>query len=285
MLHLNSAIPAIATLRDEGLPIDVGHATGAKEVWLLNLMPLKAATELDFCRMLAATDVELNLTLVKIPGQTYKSTPQTYVDTHYIDLDEGMLQRTVDGLIITGAPLEHLDFESVRYWQPLCHLMAWSNTHTRSTLNICWAAQAALYFHYGTPKHPLSHKMFGIFPQTVLQATHPLVKGLGPSFPMPHSRHTEVRRQDLPPEVAVLAGGGKSGLGLLADDALRQVFAIGHLEYAPLTLDIEYRRDLDRNLPIALPEHYYHNDRPELGVSFSWQQAALQFYNNWAHIL
>ena len=144
MLYLNTELPALHQLRTEGLPIARGHHDAALNVWMLNLMPLKCATELDLCRMLAASGIEVNLTLVKFPGQTYRSTPQAYVEAHYLDLDSAMLRHTIDGLIITGAPLENIPFEAVRYWKDLCCLMTWSTTHTRSTLNICWAAQAAL---------------------------------------------------------------------------------------------------------------------------------------------
>lgn len=281
MLYLNTDLPALHQLRTEGVPIASGHHDAALNVWMLNLMPLKCATELDLCRMLAASGIEVNLTLVKFPGQTYKSTPQAYVEAHYLDLDSAMLRHTIDGLIITGAPLENIPFEAVRYWEDLCCLMTWSTTHTRSTLNICWAAQAALYFHHRVPKHPLAAKMFGVFPQTVYRPDHPLMQGLGTAFPMPHSRHTEVQREALPPEIEVLAGGGKSGLGILADAMRRQVFAIGHLEYEPLTLDGEYRRDLAKGLPILPPENYYFDDCPDRGVDFSWRTAALQFYKNW----
>lgn len=281
MLYLNTDLPAIETLQAEGLPICQGSPKRALQVWLLNLMPLKCATELDLCRMLAASGIDVQLTLVKFPGQTYKSTPQAYIEAHYQDLDGTIWQQKVDGLIITGAPLENIPFEDVYYWDKLCHLMEWSSTHVVSTLNICWAAQAALYFHYGVQKHPLSAKMFGVFSQSVYCSEHLLMKDLGKEFPMPHSRHTEVLHAELPPNVQVLAGGGKSQMGILVDDARRQVFAIGHLEYEPFTLDGEYRRDLSKGLPIQLPENYYHNDNPDCGIIFSWRTAALQFYKNW----
>lgn len=285
MLYLNSAVAAFDTLRSERLPLTVGHAPHAKNVLLLNIMPLKCVTEEDLCRMLAASGIDINLTLIKIPGQTYKTTSQEYVDTHYVDFDENMMQRFTDGLIITGAPLENMDFEAVNYWPQLCTLMEWSKTHSTSTLNICWAAQAALYYHYGVRKHPLADKMFGIFPQTVFLSRHPLMQDLGNTFPMPHSRHTEVRSSELPKDVAILAGGGKTGLGLLADDERRQVFAVGHLEYEPFTLDKEYRRDLSKGLPILPPENYYLDNKPDHGVNFSWREAALTFYRNWAKSL
>ncbi len=286
MLHLNAPIPALDTLRAENLPVDVSHVSGALSVWLLNLMPEKAVTECDLCRMLAASGEEINLTLVKIPGQIYKTTPQEYMNRYYVDLDETrMATASIDGLIITGAPLEHMDFTAVRYWPQLCHLMAWSIEHVRSTLNICWAAQAALHFHHGVEKHPLSQKMFGIFSQSVLMPTHPLMAELDTTFPMPHSRHTEVRAAEFPSSLRILAESTESGPAIVVDDACRQVFAIGHLEYEASTLDREYRRDRNKGLDIQLPLHYYHNDRPDDGPDFSWRTAALTFYRNWVRSL
>lgn len=280
MLHLNSLIPAVAQLQAEGLPIDANHTAGSKEVALLNIMPEKCVTELDLCRMLAASGIDINLTLIKIPGQTYKTTPQEYMDTHYVDADAQWRSRDIDGLIITGAPLENMPFEQVRYWPELCQLMAWSTMHVRSTLNICWAAQAAIYFHHGVEKHPLSAKMFGIFAQDEC-ALHPLLNDIDRPFSMPHSRHTEVRREEIPERVQLVSYSHEAGVGIVVDEALRQVFVFGHLEYEPTTLDREYRRDLAKGLSIAPPLHYYHNEQPSEGIRFSWREAALRFYRNW----
>lgn len=285
MLYLHSPLACYESLRAEGLPLAIGHQSTAKTVWLLNIMPLKQPTEADFCRMLAASGVDLNLMLIKIPGQQYKSTPQAYIEEHYIDFDHKAMECHIDGLILTGAPLENMEFEQVRYWPQLCALMEWSKTHTRSTLNVCYAAQAALYYHHGVPKHPISEKMFGVFTHQVLTPTHPLLAGLSPEFPMPHSRHTEVRRADFPDEVSVLAESAESGVGLAACDDIRQIYDTGHLEYEPLTLDSEYRRDLSKGLPIAPPLHYYVDNAPDRGVHFSWREAALRFYRNWAESL
>ncbi|MCF0235781.1 MAG: homoserine O-succinyltransferase [Bacteroidaceae bacterium] len=284
MLHLNSLTPAVEQLRLEGLHIDAQHRPQAKTVALLNLMPEKCATELDIFRMLASSQHEINLTLLKFPGQTYKTTPPAYMEAHYIDWDATWADRTLDGLIITGAPVEQMAFEEVRYWPQLCQLMAWSRTHTRSTLNICWAAQAALHFHHGVAKHPLPHKMFGIFPQDEC-LDHPLTQGLAAGFPMPHSRHTEVRRSDIPASLQIVSHSAEAGLGIVADEHANQVFVFGHLEYEAATLNREYQRDLAKRLPIALPRHYYHNDSPALGIHFSWREVALRFYDNWLTIL
>lgn len=281
MLHLSSPLDCYSTLLDEGLSVDLGHRPEAKSVWLLNIMPIKKDAEADFCRMLAASGEEVNLSLIKFPGQCYKSTPQEYVEAHYVDFDAATMQAHIDGLIITGAPLEHMPFEQVRYWSELCQLMEWSKTHAHSTLNVCYAAQAALYYHHGVPKHDISQKMFGVFAHKVLDASHPLMQGLSPHFPMPHSRHTEVRKTDFPEAVRVLAESPISGMGVAVDETARQVFDTGHLEYAPDTLDREYRRDLGKGLSIAPPVNYYHENHPERGIDFSWSEAAVVFYRNW----
>lgn len=285
MLYLNSAIDAINILRQEGLSLCVGTQAQAPTIALLNLMPKKQTTEVDFCRMLAQADMDLNLLLLKIPGQQYKNTAQTYVDTHYLDMDDHFFQSTTDGLIITGAPLENLAFEEVRYWNSLCQLMEWSKTAVKSTLNICWAAQAALYYHEEVPKYPLPNKKFGIFTQQNLQPQHPLLYGLGYDFPMPHSRHTTVRQADFPLELQVLAAAQPTGMGIAVNPTKRQVYVTGHLEYAADTLHKEYLRDFSRNLPISPAENYYENDNPELPIRFSWRETALTFYRNWLNTL
>lgn len=323
MLHVNSLIPAIESLASLGYSLRVGHERTLPTVGLLNLMPKKAETEHDFCHMLAASGIPLNLVLLKIPGQQYKTTPQEYVDTHYVDFaltycenalrlesetskntDESVAYSSyssdtfksphIDALIITGAPLEQIPFEEVRYWGELQHIWDWTVKMNIPTLNICWAAQAALYHFYGIDKRPLSHKCFGIFAQRNLAPQHPLLCGLGETFPMPHSRHTEVYLGDTDTESTLQGGDAQflpEGLEVLADsevgqsifsDASRhQTFVTGHLEYKADTLDGEYRRDLAKGLPIAPPLHYYVEDNPEKGIDFSWQQTALLFYRNW----
>lgn len=281
MLYVNSPIPAIETLRAEGLDVVVGRPSGVPRIGLLNLMPEKVATEHDYCRMLAHSGRTLSLVLLRLPGQTYKTTPQEYVETHYEVLDLDGEAPDLDGLIVTGAPLEQLPFESVRYWAALCRLFDWSARHVQSTLCVCWAAQAALYHSYGLPKFALAEKCFGIFEQEVLLPGHPLLNGLASSFPMPHSRHTAVDFSALPDRCLILAAGLDTGVGIVTDETLRRVMVIGHLEYASDTLDREYRRDLAKQLPIQLPQHYYHGDDPTQGIDFSWRETALTFYRNW----
>lgn len=285
MLYVNTPIPAVETLREEGLDVTVGHNPEALHVGLLNLMPEKENTELDFCRMLIQSEADVCLSLLKIPGQTYKHTPQEYVEEHYVDLDPEACNPHLDGLIITGAPLEQLPFEEVRYWERLTRIFDWCPSHVKSTLCICWAAQAALYRYYALPKYLLSEKCFGVYRQEVLLSGHPLLANMGAQFPMPHSRHTAVAFDRLPGDCLVLAGGLDTSISILTDEKRRMVMIFGHLEYAPDTLDREYHRDLSRGMSIAPPAHYYNNDSPNEGIDYSWNVAARLFYRNWVATL
>lgn len=309
MLYVNSQIPAIESLARLGFSLCVGQEPTLPTVGLLNLMPQKPETEFDFCKMLSAANLHVNLVLLKIPHQHYKTTPQTYVDAHYVDFAPSMAEASegalacgcgekqlpsIDGLIVTGAPLEQMSFEEVRYWKELQNIWDWTAHCGIPTLNICWAAQAALHHFYGWGKRALSEKCFGIFAQHNLVPQHPLLCGLGETFPMPHSRHTELcwevacvelalsgcDWQRLPEGLEVLADS-EVGQSILYDAARQQTFVTGHLEYRADTLDGEYRRDLAKGLPIAPPLHYYIEDNPENGIDFSWEETALLFYRNW----
>lgn len=309
MLYVNSQISAIESLARLGFSLCVGQESTLPTVGLLNLMPQKPETEFDFCKMLSAANLDVNLVLLKIPHQHYKTTPQAYVDAHYVDFAPSMAEASegalacgcgekqlpsIDGLIVTGAPLEQMSFEEVRYWKELQDIWDWTAHCGIPTLNICWAAQAALYHFYGWGKRALSEKCFGIFAQRNLVPQHPLLRGLGERFPMPHSRHTEVYWGDTDAE-ATLQGGdtqflpeglevladSEVGQSILYDAARQQTFVTGHLEYRADTLDGEYRRDLAKGLPIAPPLHYYIEDNPENGIDFSWEETALLFYRNW----
>lgn len=309
MLYVNSQIPAIESLARLGFSLCVGQEPTLPTVGLLNLMPQKQETEFDFCKMLSAANLDVNLVLLKIPHQQYKTTPQAYVDAHYVDFAPSMAEAsedvlacgcgekqllTIDALIVTGAPLEQMLFAEVRYWKELQDIWDWTAHCGIPTLNICWAAQAALHHFYGCGKRGLDEKCFGIFAQRNLVPQHPLLCGLGERFPMPHSRHTELcwevagvelalsgcDWQRLPEGLEVLADS-EVGQSILYDAARQQTFVTGHLEYRADTLDGEYRRDLAKELPIAPPLHYYIEDNPEKGIDFSWEETALLFYRNW----
>lgn len=250
-------------------------------ILLLNLMPLKEVTEWDIVRTLDAAGIDAQVIPVKISGQTYKTTPMAYMEANYLDF-ECVEPYDFERMIITGAPLEQMPFEEVRYWPALCRIMRWADRHVRRTLYICWGAQAGLYCHYGVNKYGLEAKCFGIFSQDVLLPQSPLMRGLSPRFLMPNSRHTEVRISDLeacgPADLQLLAASRESGVGVVATKNLSRTFIVGHLEYEPYTLDTEYRRDLSKGLPILPPRHYYGADGAPV---YSWQRDAEQFYRNW----
>lgn len=252
---------------------------GALRILFLNIMPMKQVTEEDFCRALAFDNVDVELLPMKLAGQTYKTTPQAYVDAYYYDF-EHYKQGVYDGLILTGAPLEHLDFEQVRYWPQLTEVMQWAVSHVTSSLYICWGAQAAMYHHFGIPKYDLPEKCFGIYAHRAL-SDHPLLEGLHPEFLMPNSRHTEVHREDFPAECQVIADSAETGVGIMISRNGREVYVVGHLEYEPNTLHNEYVRDLDKGARIAAPKHYYLNDDAAQGVDYTWGEACELFFKNW----
>lgn len=257
-----------------------------KLVYLLNLMPEKESTDRDFVDVFRRSGVYVKLVPLCFRGMRYKTTPQTYVDLHYLPIEELIeAGEPIERLIVTGAPLEQMDFEDCSYWEQLCRVMDWAQNHASRTLYICWGAQAALYHYYGIRKRPLSTKCFGIFEQEICSAEYPLFCDFPSTFQMPHSRHTEVRREDIEActrkvdAPIVLAEGSESGISVVANADGSLVFVTGHLEYNAGRLDFEYRRDLSKGLPIAAPLHYYEAD----GVTpcFAWGDDAARFYRNW----
>jgi homoserine O-succinyltransferase len=249
---------------------------------VLNLMPIKITTETDLVRVLSNTPLQLDLTLMKIKSHTSKNTPVEHMRAFYKDF-ELLRHQKFDGMIITGAPVEHLDYGDVTYWDELSDIFAWARTNVTSTLYICWAAQAGLFYHYGVPKYPLPAKMFGIFTQTPLQPSLPIFRGFDDVFQMPHSRHTEIRREDIEAVkgLTIIAESEESGVSIVMAREGREFFITGHAEYSPLTLDTEYRRDLAKGLPIAMPRHYYRNDDPDQGPLVSWRAHANLLFTNW----
>lgn len=293
-LPANRPLPAAERLALEGYSVEYyplggelpAPKAGDRIVGVLNLMPLKEVTELDILRAIAPTEGRGNVVvmLLKFPGQTYKNTPHEHMDDFYVPVAE-FLELTkgremAARLIVTGAPLEKIAFEEVRYWTELCQLMDEARRRKLYTLYICWAAQAALYHRYGIEKRLLPEKQFGIYKQQVLRPEHPLMQGLGGAFPMPVSRHTDIAvPAPLPEALAVLAASPVTGEAVLADDGFA-AYITGHLEYEPLTLHKEYVRDLSRGLPIRPAENYYPNDDPSQTPPYVWQRAARQFYDN-----
>ena len=245
-------------------------------------MPLKITTETDLVRLLSNTPLQIEISFMKIKSHTSKNTPVEHMETFYTDFDE-MSHEKYDGLIITGAPVEQLDFEQVGYWPEITTIFNWARTHVTSTLYICWAAQAGLYHHYGVPKHALDQKMFGIFRHQTLDPLHPIFRGFDDVFYVPHSRHTEVRKEDIlqVPELTLLSESEESGVHLVAARGGREFFVTGHSEYAPLTLDAEYRRDVDKGLSIEMPCNYYIDNDPDKGPLVSWRGHANLLFANW----
>ncbi|MBR1712917.1 MAG: homoserine O-succinyltransferase [Alloprevotella sp.] len=291
MIHLPDGLPALQALRAEGTvcasyllqqaAVAGVPGDGSLRVLFLNLMPEKEQAELDVCRVLAASKLDVQLIPVRFRGQTYKTTPQAHMESFYLEV-EAVQGAFFDGLIINGAPLEHLPYAEVRYWDAFCRLMDWAGNHVRSTFHVCWGAQAGLYYHYGIPKFPLREKRFGVYVHRVLCPDSPLLRGLPADFPVPVSRHTEVRAIDFQnTPVRIVATDARGGVGLAVDEAARRVFSIGHLEYEPLRLAREYQRDVALGRPIALPGNYYEGDNPAAPVRHVWRTAAELVYGNW----
>ena len=263
MLFLPQSMPAINILRKEGADIATfdknnisGFPQGTLRILFLNLMPQKAVTELDIARVICRHHRPAALLPMKIANQTYKTTPPEHMERFYTDFEyfENAPNPHFDGMIVTGAPVEHLPFENVRYWTQLCHIMNWAEAHVRSTLYICWGAQAALQHLYGIPKHQLPAKKFGVFIQKKLAGDAPILRHLPENFPMPNSRHTEVQRKDIERHpLHIVAESEESGVGIVTSaDGTQQIFIVGHLEYEPKTLHNEYQRDLSKDSP-SLP--------------------------------
>ena len=286
-LTLPDRLPAINLLKEENIFVMDTSRAAAQDIRplrivVLNLMPIKITTETDLVRVLSNTPLQLDLTFMKIKSHTSKNTPIEHMRAFYKDF-EVLRHQKFDGMIITGAPVEHLGFEEVTYWAEMTDIFDWARTHVTSTLYICWAAQAGLYYHYGVPKYPLPAKMFGIFPQKPLMPQLPIFRGFDDLFQMPHSRHTEIRREDIEAVegLTIIAESEESGVSIVMAREGREFFITGHAEYSPLTLDTEYRRDLAKGLPIDMPRPYYRNDDPDQGPLVSRRAHANLLFTNW----
>ena len=249
---------------------------------ILNLMPLKITTETDLIRLLSNTPLQIEVDFLKISGHISKNTPVEHMMTFYKDFST-LRNENYDGMIITGAPVEQMPFEEVDYWKEVSEIFDWARTHVTSTLYICWAAQAGLYHFYGVPKYPLPQKIFGIFKHKVYDHQNPIFRGFDDEFYVPHSRHTEVRKSDIEkvPELTLLSESEESGVYMVMARGGREFFITGHSEYSPYTLDTEYRRDLDKGLPIEMPLNYYRNNDPKEGPLVRWRGHANLLFSNW----
>ena len=286
-LRLPDRLPAIELLKHENIFVMDDSRAHMQDIRplrmvILNLMPLKITTETDLIRLLSNTPLQLEISFMKLKSHTPKNTPIEHMMMFYRDFEE-LRHQKFDGMIITGAPVEQLDFEDVSYWAEMQDIFSWARTHVYSTMYICWAAQAGLYYHYGIPKYPLEKKMFGIFPQLALQPQLPIFRGFDDVFQMPHSRHTEVHREDIlaHPDLQLIAESKDSGVSMVMARGGREFFITGHLEYAPKTLDTEYRRDKDTRDDVELPRNYYRDDNPDNEPLVTWRAHANLLYSNW----
>ena len=252
------------------------------EIVLLNLMPTKIATETQLSRMLGNTPLQVKLELLHTKSHVSKNTAQDHLLNFYKSFDE-IKHRKFDGMVITGAPVEFMDFEEVDYWDELCQIMEWSKTNVHSTFHICWGAQAGLYYHYGINKKIMDKKLFGVFEHTADYKRSILLRGFDDSFWVPHSRHTTVDRADIEavPELKIIASSEKAGVYLVMTKEGRQIFVTGHSEYDPETLRTEYLRDKNQGLPIEVPENYFPNDDDTKEPFVRWRSHGNLLYSNW----
>ena len=286
-IQIPNDLPAAGILQQEN--IFVMKQTRAEtqqirplEIVLLNLMPTKIVTETQRSRVLGNTPLQVHLELMMVSGHKSRNTPQEHLLTFYKTFDE-LKDRKFDGMVITGAPVEHMDFEDVNYWQELCEIMEWSKDHVHSTFHICWAAQAGLYYHYGIQKKQLPQKLFGVYPHYADYKRAILLRGFDDEFWVPHSRHTTVDRADLEriPGMKILASSPQAGVYLMMNDQGRQIFVTGHSEYDPDTLEKEYLRDKNQGLSIQVPDNYYPGNDDTQPPIVRWRGHANLLYSNW----
>ena len=286
-IKIPNDLPAVKVLSDENIFVmtetrAISQDIRPLRILLLNLMPKKIETETQLSRLLGNTPLQVELTLIHTKTHQSKNTSEEHLLAFYKTFDD-VRDQNFDGMIITGAPVEHLPFEEVEYWDELCNIMEWSKTHVHSTFHICWGAQAGLYYHFGIPKYPLPKKMFGIFPHTVDYKRSILFRGFDDEFMAPHSRHTEIRREDLQaiPRLKILASSEEAGIYAAMTGSGKQIFITGHSEYDALTLDAEYKRDVSQGKPIEIPKNYYPNDDPTKAPNVCWRSHANLLYSNW----
>ena len=286
-LRLPDRLPAIELLKKENIFVmDESRAHSQEirplKIVILNLMPLKITTETDLIRLLSNTPLQMDINFLRLKSHTPKNTPIEHMMMFYKDFSI-ISKQNWDGMIITGAPVEQMPFEEVNYWDEITEIFDWARTHVTSTLFICWAAQAGLYYHYGVPKYPLAKKMFGIFEQHSLKPRLPIFRGFDDVFFMPHSRHTEVHREDIlaHPALDLIAESTESGVSMVMARGGREIFITGHLEYAPDTLDKEYHRDFGKRDDVEKPRNYYVDDDPSKGFVVRWRAHANLLFSNW----
>lgn len=286
-LRLPDRLPAIDILKGENIFVmDETRAHNQEirplRIVILNLMPLKITTETDLIRLLSNTPLQMDICFMKLQSHTPKNTPVEHMMMFYKSFEELSSQK-FDGMIITGAPIENMDYEAVEYWEEIQAIFNWSRTHVTSTMFLCWGAMAGLYHFYGIPKYSLPKKMFGIFQQQTLNPALPIFRGFDDTFFMPQSRHTEVRKEDIleHKELEIIAESPESGVSIVMARGGREFFITGHLEYAPDTLDREYKRDKGKRDDVDVPVNYYMNNNPAKPPIVTWRAHANLFYSNW----
>ncbi len=286
-IKIPNSLPATGVLESENIFVMTENRAMSQDIrplriLLLNLMPTKVVTETQLARVLGNTPLQVDLELLQVKSHEAKNVSQDHMLTFYKTFDQIREQR-FDGMVITGAPVEHLPFEEVDYWDELCEIMEWSKTHVHSTFHICWGAQAALYYHYGIPKIPLPEKLFGIFPHRVVHKGSILFRGFDDVFYVPHSRHTTVLKEDVlrAPGLKILAESEEAGVYAISTDGGRQIFITGHSEYDADTLQKEYLRDKDAGLPIHVPYNYFPDDDDRKPPLCAWRSGANLLYSNW----
>jgi homoserine O-succinyltransferase len=286
-LNIPFTLPAVDMLREENIFVMDAERASRQEIRplkivILNLMPIKITTETDLIRLLSNSPLQLEIDFLHMESHVSKNTSIEHLMTFYKSFEE-IKEHNYDGMIITGAPVELLEFEEVTYWPEITKIFDWAKVHVTSTLFICWAAQAGLHHYYGVPKYPLDSKMFGVFEHVKFDPHNPIFRGFDDVFFVPHSRHTEVRTQDIEkvPELTLLSESAESGVYLVMARNGRELFVTGHSEYSPLTLDAEYKRDLAKGLPINMPQNYYRNNDPNDQPMVRWRSHANLLFTNW----
>ena len=286
-IKIPNDLPAVKTLADENIFVmtetrAITQDIRPLKILLLNLMPKKIETETQFSRLLGNTPLQVELELIHTKSHKSKNVTEEHLLSFYKIFDD-VKDNYYDGFVITGAPVEHMPFEEVEYWDELVEIMEWSKTHVHSTLHICWGAQAGLYYHYGINKHQLDEKVFGVFPHKVDYKRSILFRGFDDNFMAPHSRHTTVLREDIEaaPGLRVLASSDEAGVYAIANKKGRQIFITGHSEYDPDTLKNEYLRDLGQGKPIKMPKNYFPGDNAKKAPKVTWRAHANLLFSNW----
>ncbi len=286
-VKIADGLPAQSVLENEHIFVMTEHRALHQDIrplkiGILNLMPTKITTETQILRCLSNSPLQIEVTLLQTSTYVGKNTPAEHLGQFYKTFDD-IKDTNLDGLIITGAPVELLDYGEVEYWDELCEIMEWSGSHVHSAFHICWAAQAALYYHYGIPKYVMPEKMSGVFTHRMLTPKSRLFRGFDSEFRAPHSRHTEVRAEDIlkVPELKLMALSDEAGVYAVCSEDSKYFFIMGHSEYDAETLDTEYRRDLAKGLVPAVPRHYYPDDNPANPPVMNWRSHATLLFTNW----